>query len=227
MQFRQLAFRQVSFYDDQQKPLLQPTDFEFPLNEVVHLHGLPGSGKSLVMRLMAGLLLPHQGYFEINGTNVTERTFRGFLPYRLKIGYSFEEGGLIGNKSVRQNLLLPIEYHSLMTQREADARVDELLTRFGLVAVQHFPPHALSSTHYRLAVVARALVLRPRLLLLDHPTTGLSNADRLKLVDILQHEKESGHIDHVFFISNQETFIDNITTARILIRDGTLIQQDL
>lgn len=226
MHFKQLAFQKLSFFAEDQQPLLHSLNFEFPLNEMVHLHGAAGAGKSLILRLMAGLLLPHEGHYEINGQNVTQLTFRGFLPYRLQIGYGFEEGGLVGNKTLRQNMLLPMEYHSLVEKDEAEARVDELVNRFGLETVQELKPHSLSSTHYRLAIVARALVLRPSLLLLDHPTTGLSNADRLNMVDVLQEEKNNGHIDHVFFVSNQDTFIDNIATARIDIRDGELVRQD-
>ena len=222
MHFEKLAFRQLGFVDEEDKALFSDLEFEFPLNEIVQITGDAGSGKSLLLKLMGGLRLPTSGHYEINGQNVSELNFNQFLPYRLAIGFGFEQGGLLGNKTVRQNLRLPMEYHRLVSEDEADKRVDELIELFNIRDLENYRPYELSGSYKRLCVVARALVLRPSLLLLDHPSTGLSNADRLKLADLLKEEKTSGHVDHVFFISNQDTFANSMATSQIEIREGSL-----
>ena len=153
MNFSQLNFTNMSFSDENGICLFQDLNFDFPLNETVLIRGEAGSGKSLLLKLMAGLLLPTSGAYYINGVNVSEQCFNEFLPYRLAIGYSFENGGLVGNKSLRENLRLPLEYHQIMGDQAADERVDELIESFGLERVQNRRPHDLSGSYKRLSLI--------------------------------------------------------------------------
>ncbi len=210
-----LAFRAVSLQGGQGCTQFDAIDFEFPANEIVLLGGSAGAGKSLLLKAMAGLVLPTGGGYYINEVNVSQLSFAGFLPYRLNIGYSFEQGGLISNKTVYENLALPLLFHQLGSADEIAYKVSSLLEQFSLTSVQDVRPAELSSSFKRLAVVARSLILDPQLLLLDHPTTGLCNADRLALADLLKYKKLKGELKHIFIVSRQETFLDGLISCQI------------
>lgn len=219
-----LAFRAASLQGGQGRTHFDNVDFEFPCNEIVLLDGDAGSGKSLLLKAMAGLVLPSAGGYFINGVNVSQLSFAGFLPYRLNIGYGFEHGGLISSKSVYENLALPLLYHQLGAEEEVANKVASLIEQFGLTAVKDLYPAELSSSYKRLAVVARSLVLDPQLLLLDHPTTGLGNADRLLLADLLKDKKSRGELKHIFIVSRQEAFLDGLATCRIETNNHTVLK---
>lgn len=217
-------FRRASLEGGQGHAHFDCINFEFPVNEIVLLDGHAGAGKSLLLRAMAGLVLPSQGGYFINGVNVTELSFAGFLPYRLNIGYSFEHGGLIGNKTVYENLALPLSFHQLGTAPEVAHKVNELIEQFGLHGVRDVRPAELPSSYKRLAIVARSLILDPQLLLLDHPTTGLCNADRLMLADLLKYKKSKGELKHIFIVSRQEAFLDGLISCHIEANNHKIIK---
>ena len=219
-----LVFKAASFQGGQGRAHFDSIDFEFPCNEIVLLDGDAGSGKSLLLKAMAGLVLPNTGGYFIDGVNVSELNFAGFLPYRLNIGYSFEHGGLIGNKSVYENLALPLLFHQLGTAAEVAHKVNTLIEQFGLHSVRDIRPAELSSSYKRLAVVARSLILDPQLLLLDHPTTGLCNADRLALAGLLKDKKSQGELKHIFIVSRQEAFLEGLISCRIETNNHTILK---
>lgn len=214
-----MAFKAASFEGAQGQLHFDNIDFEFPCNEVVLLEGAAGSGKSLLLKALAGLVRPTGGGYFINGVNVSELSFDGFLPYRLNIGYSFEHGGLISNKTVYENLALPLLYHQLGDAQTVAHKVSGLIEQFGLASVKNLLPSELSSSYKRLAVVARSLILDPQLLLLDHPTTGLCDADRLMLGGLLKDKKSRGELRHIFIISRQAAFLDGLISCHININD--------
>lgn len=219
-----LAFRAASVQGGHSRAHFDNIDFEFPCNEIVLLEGPAGAGKSLLLKAMAGLVLPEAGGYFINDVNVSQLSFAGFLPYRLNIGYSFEHGGLIGNKSVYENLALPLLFHQLGTAAEVAHKVNVLIEQFGLDSVRDIRPAELSSSYKRLSVVARSLILDPQLLLLDHPTTGLCNADRLVLANLLKDKKSKGELKHIFITSHQEAFLDGLITCRIQANNHRIIK---
>ena len=219
-----IAFRGASIEGGQGRAHFDSINFEFPVNEIVLLDGHAGAGKSLLLKAMEGLVLPTEGGYFINDVNVSQLSFAGFLPYRLNIGYSFEHGGLIGNKTVYENLALPLLFHQLGSAPEIAHKVNQLIEQFGLHEVRDVRPAELSSSYKRLAVVARSLILDPQLLLLDHPTTGLCNADRLMLGDLLKHKKSKGELKHIFIVSRQEAFLDGLISCHIEANNHKIIK---
>lgn len=220
MPIDQLAFSDASYHVAGDKRHFDHLNITLPMNEVVLLDGVAGAGKSLLLQAMAGLLRPQTGAYLINGVDVSAMTFKDFLPYRLQIGYSFEHGGLMGDQTVLDNLVFPLQFHRLVDGAEAQRRAEVLIERLGLQAVRNEYPAELASSFKRRAVVARALMMQPELLLLDHPTTGLAHADRLEMVSLLTEQREQGLVKHIFLASSQEALIDNIVTYRLRVAGG-------
>jgi phospholipid/cholesterol/gamma-HCH transport system ATP-binding protein len=142
MKIEKIKFENVCFKFDGSDPVLKSADFEFPENEICWIQSEEGQGKSTLLQILAGLQMPQIGQYMLNGGNVREMTFEEFLPYRLKIGYSFDYGGLISNRTLKENLLLPLQYHKILSPKEGHKRVDEILERFDFVkSAKERPAH--------------------------------------------------------------------------------------
>ncbi len=122
-----VEFRNMAFAYDDDAQFFDDVNFSFPTETVVWIRGESGAGKSSLLKIMAGLEVPTYGKYMINGKDVGDMSFEEFLPYRLGIGFSFDIGGLINNRTLFDNLMLPIMYHDEMTFKEAQQWVTEIL----------------------------------------------------------------------------------------------------
>jgi ABC-type transporter Mla maintaining outer membrane lipid asymmetry ATPase subunit MlaF len=180
---------------------------DLPVDSVVWLRASSGGGKSHLMRLIAGLEEPDYGAYLINGEDVSILNFAQFSRWQRRIGFGFEFGGLLSNKTVEQNLMLPFFYHRHLSTAEAEARVSESLEHFGLMRFKDRRPAACSGGNRKSAVLARALVTWPELLLLDHPTAGLDEKGVQRLQSLIElHRRERG-LRHIYIASEDEKFM--------------------
>ncbi len=192
---------------------------ELPTNEIVYLEGGVGGGRSMLLKMMAGLMMPAKGSIQINDLQLSEVSFEEFLPTRLKIGYSFEFGGLLNNRTIRENLLLPIQYHSLVTPEEAEKRVDEIIARFELKKVAHLRPSSTSGSQRKACIVARAFVMKPELILLDEPFAGLTSAAIHYLKKFIIEEMQTGNLKHVFISCQNSRDVAGWATTQVIIEN--------
>lgn len=130
------------------------------------------SGKSDFLMTAGGILSPADGEFTFLGE--TMPIFEeSRMTHRLKLGFVFDGGQLLGSLTIAENIALPLRYHSKMTSAEIEARVNELLEVTELVAWANSTPLNVARSWQQRAGLARALALSPEVLLLDSPLTGL------------------------------------------------------
>jgi NitT/TauT family transport system ATP-binding protein len=146
--------------------------------ELVALLGPSGCGKSTLLRVLGGLIAPSSGSVSVAGMQPDE------LSRLHRIGIAFQDHGLLPWLSTRANIALPFQ---LAGQSPDDARVDALLRLVGLDGFAEARPAQLSGGMRQRAPIARALVLRPALLLLDEPMGSLDAVTRRRLTVELQH----------------------------------------
>ncbi|MCC7405647.1 MAG: ATP-binding cassette domain-containing protein [Bdellovibrionales bacterium] len=197
------------------KPMFVGLNYEFKKGTSYWIKGGSGSGKSSLLKVISVLATPLGGDVLINGQSTRAMTFEEFLPYRLQIGYSFELGGLLSNKSLFENLILPLQYHKLMPEDEAKTWIEELATLFELTEFLHSRPSQVSGSIKKATVVARALVLQPRVLILDEPTIGLSQSRKDTLGRLIHEWREAGKLAVVVIASDDVSFARKATTKTL------------
>ena len=153
--------------------------------------GLQGSGKSDFLTMTGGLMAPAAGTYCFLGEEMP--IFEDHrLPDRLKLGYVFENGQLFNQLTISENISLPLRYHRNLNKEEAEAEVQKLLELTELAPWADSTPGAMARNWQRRAALARALILRPEVLLLDNPLAGLDLRHRAWWLNLLE-QLSRGH----------------------------------
>ena len=198
-------------------------DLRIGAGEFIAITGASGSGKSSLLNILGCLDRPTEGRYLIEGSDVAAMDDEAASDIRnRRIGFVFQSFHLLPRLTVLENVLLPLRFHREPPQ-DADAHARELLRRVGLEQRMAHRPAQLSGGQMQRAAIARALVLRPAILLADEPTGNLdskSAADVLRLIDDVHADGQT-----VVLVTH-----DNDIAARaprqIRLRDGR-IEHDL
>jgi ABC-type transporter Mla maintaining outer membrane lipid asymmetry ATPase subunit MlaF len=134
--------------------------------------GLQGTGKSDFLMMTAGLLPPKKGHYEFVGEPMPIFE-QARLPQRLRLGLVFETGQLFNHLTVRENIALPVRYHGNLTAEASKAQVDQIMEEMDLAEWADTTPGNLGRNWQKRVGLARALALKPEVLLLDGPLAGL------------------------------------------------------
>lgn len=151
-------------------------DFSFDLlkGENAVVLGKSGSGKSVLIKCIIGLMKSDSGIINVLGENVTDLHGAELDKIRMKVGFLFQSNALYDSMTVRENLEFPLKRHGLkLTKEENDRLVVEALTNVGLAETIDMMPSELSGGMRKRVALARTLILKPEIILYDEPTTGL------------------------------------------------------
>jgi phospholipid/cholesterol/gamma-HCH transport system ATP-binding protein len=153
--------------------VLEGVDVDVAPGEAVVIIGGSGTGKSVLLKHVIGLLKPDAGTVEVDGVAVERLGNREITEFRRKFGMSFQEGALFDSMTVFQNVAFPLQRLTRMSRAEVRDRVEECLAMVRLEGVVDKLPAQLSGGMRRRVGFARAVAHRPEILLFDEPTTGL------------------------------------------------------
>jgi phospholipid/cholesterol/gamma-HCH transport system ATP-binding protein len=154
------------------KKVLQGFSLEVPDGQTTVVIGYSGSGKSVALKHVVGLIVPDQGEVDVDGKVVHRLDAAGLAELRSSIGFVFQSAALFDSMTVRENILLGLQRRELGA-REMDDRVAESLAVVDLEGVEARYPAELSGGMRKRVGIARAIALKPRYILYDEPTTGL------------------------------------------------------
>ena len=167
-----IVFDHVSLaFDDH--VVLKDLSFTVPKGAMRLLFGASGSGKSVILKLILGLLRPDSGTIHLDGARVDTMPERDLLKLRADIGMVFQENALFDSLTVEQNVGFRLSEERELTEEQIDARVAEVLGFVGLSEFAERLPSSLSGGQRRRVGIARAMASKPALLLFDDPITGL------------------------------------------------------
>jgi phospholipid/cholesterol/gamma-HCH transport system ATP-binding protein len=135
--------------------------------------GVSGSGKSVILKHMVGLLKPDRGEVFFDGHRIDNLPERALVPIRQRFGFLFQMGALFDSLNVEKNVAFPLEEHTRKTAAEIEEIVQQKLRLVGLPEVGKKMPGELSGGQKKRVALARAIALNPEVILYDEPTTGL------------------------------------------------------
>jgi phospholipid/cholesterol/gamma-HCH transport system ATP-binding protein len=156
-----------------EKVVLQDVSLELLKGRTKIILGASGSGKSITLKIIIGLLRPDAGAVVVNGHRVDQLNEQELMPVRADLGMIFQEGALFDSLTVRENVGYKLYEETDMPLDQADRRVEEVLGFVGLSEHIDKMPSALSGGQRRRVAIARAMAFKPQILLYDEATTGL------------------------------------------------------
>ncbi len=155
------------------KEVLRNLSLEVQRGEAVVIVGGSGTGKSVMLKHIIGLLQPDSGHVIVEGQDLCCMRSMAMNRFRRRFGMSFQEGALFDSMSVFENIAFPLRRQRELNEEQIRARVEECLDQVHLVGVAEKRPSELSGGMRRRVGFARAIAVRPAILLFDEPTTGL------------------------------------------------------
>lgn len=167
IRIRDLVFRRG------QRTILDKVDMDIERGSMVAFMGPSGVGKTTILRLISGQLVPDEGTIEVDGQLVSSMSTSELHRFRRNIGVLLQDGALFTDLTVFENIATPVREHLDLGEAEIRERVLSKLDDVGLLGIEDRMPHELSGGMARRVAFARAVVLDPALMLYDEPMTGL------------------------------------------------------
>jgi len=153
--------------------VLDGVDMGIPESEVTMIMGPSGTGKSVFLRHVVGLMFPDAGDIKVAGHSVPSLSSEGLLELRRNVGMLFQDGALFSSMSLYDNVAFPLRQHTKKSEKQINDIVYDRLREVGLAGADKKYPSELSGGMKKRAGFARALVLEPKILLFDEPDSGL------------------------------------------------------
>jgi phospholipid/cholesterol/gamma-HCH transport system ATP-binding protein len=163
-------------------------DFSFDLlrGESVVVLGKSGSGKSVLIKCIIGLVTPDNGKVEVFGNEIPGLSRDELDKVRVKVGFLFQSNALYDSMTVRENLEFPLRRHWIEKNKETvNELVMEALTNVGLAQTVDMMPSELSGGMRKRIALARTLILKPEIILYDEPTTGLDPITSMEIIHLI------------------------------------------
>lgn len=186
------------------------------------LFGKSGTGKSVLLKCIVGLLTPDSGEIFVNGKNVLNFTFKELNSFRKEIGFLFQSAALYDSMSVRENLAFPLIRNFNFAPSEIDKKVKTALEMVSLSEAIDKMPAELSGGMRKRIGLARSIITQPKIMFYDEPTTGLdpiTTKEISKLIRDLQRELKMTSIA----VTHDLICAQIIADRSIVLRDGKLI----
>ena len=200
--------------------VLRGVSFTVVKGETLVIMGGSGAGKTVLLRLVAGLIRPDRGQLRVFGRSIERLTEEELLPLRRRMGYVFQGAALFDSLSVRENVAYPLREHTSLGEAEIAERVVRNLSVVGLSSdVLPLLPAELSGGMRKRVGIARALSVEPEMLLFDEPTAGLDPTNA-KLVAELILQLGGGVCDTAIVVTHDVELAKTVADRVAVLIDG-------
>ena len=204
--------------------VLKGTCLEIPKGKITMILGQSGQGKSVLLKILMGLIEPDSGTIAVEGVNPFELGAQERIAFSKKFGMVFQNSALFDSMTVEENVAFPLVEHTSFSDVKIREIVEKILSDLGLPDILHKIPSELSGGMKKRVGLARALVLKPEIILYDEPTTGLDPllADSVDGL-ILETQRRLGVTSVV--VSHDIVAAFKIGDKLALLHDGKILEE--
>ena len=199
--------------------VLRDISFSVGDGESVAIIGRSGTGKSVLIKHLVGLLHPDAGEVRIDGENLVGLRERELLTVRQKFGMLFQGAALFDSMNVHENVAFPLRRSGVTDEAEIDQRVEEVLNLVELPGVGAKMPSELAGGMQKRVGLARAIVHHPRIILYDEPTTGLDPVVSDSIDQLMMRVRDQYHVTSIV-ITHDMRCARRIGQRVIYLKDG-------
>jgi phospholipid/cholesterol/gamma-HCH transport system ATP-binding protein len=205
--------------------VLKGVDLDVHKKENVVVLGRSGSGKSVLIKIIAGLLTPDEGTVKVLGEQLDRLDLHALQALRAKLGFSFQSSALYDGMNVHDNLEFPlIRNKRNLSRKEIDEAIVKVLGDVGLPNTIDQMPSELSGGQKKRIGIARTLILQPEIMLYDEPTAGLDPLTSVEINDLINEVQEHYNTSAVI-ITHDLTCAKATGDRVVLLADGQFIRQ--
>lgn len=205
--------------------VLRGVDLDLYRGENLVVLGKSGTGKSVLIKIIVGLLTPDAGDVQVLEQHVDRISYKDLLALRLKVGFSFQNSALYDSMTVRENLIFPlVRNQKNLTKAEINSSVEEMLDAVGLLQTINQMPSELSGGQRKRIGIARTLILRPEIMLYDEPTAGLDPITCLEINNLINEVQERFHTSSII-ITHDLTCAKAVGNRVAMLLDGKFERQ--
>ena len=205
--------------------VLQGIDLDVFKGENVVVLGRSGTGKSVLIKIMAGLLKPDAGKVNVLGREVETLSEKELRDLRMQLGFSFQNSALYDSMTVRENLEFPlVRNNKTLNRKQRAAAIEDVLEAVGLSQAIHQMPAELSGGQRKRIGIARTLILKPQIMLYDEPTAGLDPITSGEINNLINEVQERFHTSSI--IITHDLTCARATGDRVaMLLDGKFVKQ--
>jgi len=204
--------------------VLKGINFTLYKGENVAVLGKSGTGKSVLIKLMVGLLKPDRGEVIVLGQHVDQLDSKELNALRIRIGFSFQNSALYDSMNVYQNLAFPLTMNRKnLKKKEVDDAVQEVLEAVGLQDKLKQMPSDLSGGQRKRIGIARTLILKPEIMLYDEPTSGLDPITSAEIIELINEVQQKYNTSSVI-ITHDLTCAKNSANRIAMLIEGKFLK---
>jgi len=200
---------------------VEEVSFEVEEGEFVFIMGPSGAGKTTLLKLLLREYLPEKGQIFFDKVDVTQLKDKEIPSFRQKIGVVFQDYKLLSERTVRENVEVPLAVIKV-PQAEWEARVDTILNLVGLSKKAEMFPSQLSGGELQRVSLARALIVNPKLVMADEPTGNLDWDTAESIVELFEKINKEGKT--VIMATHNHAIVDKLKNRVIELKDGKILK---
>ena len=205
---------------------VQEVSFQIEKNEVLGLVGESGSGKSTLGKTIMKLLNPTKGQIVFDSEDITDYNSRQMIQIRKKLQMIFQDpfASLNPRKNIFNTLAEPVKVHNLVKRNNLNDYISDIINDVGLnVDSLSRYPHEFSGGQRQRISIARALILKPKLMILDEPTSSLDLSVQLQIVNLLKKLQKENNLGYIF-ISHDLRVVQSLAHQLIVLKNGKVVE---
>ena len=209
-----------------EKNIIDHVSFEIAQGSITEIHGSSGGGKSTLLKIIAGLLLPSEGEVYYKGKSLSSMSVIEDRAFRKACAFVFQDSALWANQTIAQNIMLPLQVHfPKMKQEERMERIQEVCKKVDYTKDLNVRPADLSVGEQKKIALARALVAEPQVLFLDECTSSLDDMSAQVVMRLLHRYVKDGNT--IIYISHNEKFRWEFPGALFEVENGKVFEKSI